>query len=84
MKAKLYYITNGGCTWFEKEVDLTLDNYKRVIKDYHSKHVDEASELVRKWNLNGEDEALILDFEFVGEFDKTLYRKVFSLLEKFD
>lgn len=81
-KIKLYYLTNMGSPWLEKEVDVTPQNYQGVIFYYVEENRPVAEGLVRKWRLNGEDGIdMYLEVDNIS-CDPLLYRKVVNLIEK--
>ena len=60
MEIQLYYITNYGSEWLERNFTVTRDNYKSIIDNYVSENQSIAERLEYKWRCDGEDVSLNL------------------------
>ena len=82
-KIKLSYLTSSGCDWLEEVVNISPNNYKQVIKFYYNKNEPVAQRLVDKWNGNGEDVTMGIDFDNI-DAPRELYKKIYKFIDELD
>jgi hypothetical protein len=81
-KIKLYYLTNMGSPWLEKEVEVTPQNYQGVVFYYVEENGPVAERLVRKWRIDGNDGIdMYLEVDNIS-CDTLLYREIVNLIEE--
>jgi hypothetical protein len=81
-KIKLYYRTNMGSHWLEKEVEVTPQNYQGVIFYYVEENRPAVERLVRMRRMTGEDVIdMYLEVDNIN-CDTLLYREIVNLIEE--